>query len=29
MLGLRELPWLVPIRDRLASRIWRAKKEVS
>ena len=27
MLGLRELPWLVPIRDRLASKIWRARKE--
>jgi len=26
MLGLREAPWLIPIRDRLASRMWRAKK---
>jgi branched-chain amino acid transport system permease protein len=29
IMGLRELPGLVPIRDRLASRLWHAKKEAT
>ncbi len=29
MMGLREFPWLAPLRDRFAARRWQQKKEVA
>ena len=29
IMGLREFPWFIPVRDRLASRLWREKRGVS